>query len=79
MEKILKFNELLANWQTADKRLGELASERGFELRHRLVATPEEARAAAFRGSPDDPGRRPRPVCQRRPAVRLLLPRVPDP
>lgn len=48
----LLYFEGCPNWQTADQRLRELAAERGFELRHRLVATPEEARAAGFRGSP---------------------------
>lgn len=40
------------NWKTADERLRELATARGFELRRRLVTTPEEAEAARFRGSP---------------------------
>jgi hypothetical protein len=48
----LLYFEGCPNWQTADQRLREIATESGFELRHRLVATPEEARAAGFRGSP---------------------------
>ncbi len=52
MKVELLYFEDCPNWQTVDRRLRELATERGFELQHRLVATPEEARAAGFRGSP---------------------------
>jgi hypothetical protein len=40
------------HWKTADQRLRQLAAEGGFELGHRLIATPDEAREAGFRGSP---------------------------
>lgn len=40
------------NWKIAAERLEPLASARGLEVMHRLVATPEEAEAAHFRGSP---------------------------
>jgi hypothetical protein len=52
MDVELLYFEDCPNWQTTDQRLSELAAEGGFELRHRLVTTPEEARAAGFRGSP---------------------------
>jgi hypothetical protein len=52
MKVDLLYFEDCPHWKTADQRLRELATEGGFELRHRLVATPEEARAAGFRGSP---------------------------
>ena len=40
------------NWKITDERLGDVARCRGLEVQHRLVATPEEAEAARFRGSP---------------------------
>jgi hypothetical protein len=48
----LLYIEDCPNWQTADGRLRALASERGFEVEHRLVNTAEEAQKAGFRGSP---------------------------
>lgn len=52
MKVELLYLEDCPNWRVADGHLRELASERGFELERRLVSTPEEARAAGFRGSP---------------------------
>jgi hypothetical protein len=40
------------NWRAADQRLHTLAREQGFKVQHRLVSTPEEAKAREFRGSP---------------------------
>lgn len=40
------------HWQVVDQRLQALAVERGFEITHRLVSTPEDAQAAGFLGSP---------------------------
>jgi hypothetical protein len=52
MKVELLYFEDCPNWRITDRRLRELATERGFELRHRLVTMPDEARAAGFRGSP---------------------------
>ena len=41
MKVELLYFEGCPNWQTADQRLRELATERGFVLRHRVVATPD--------------------------------------
>lgn len=40
------------NWKTAAERLEHVAAARGADVEHRLVATPDEAEAAGFRGSP---------------------------
>jgi hypothetical protein len=40
------------NWQSADRRLRELATSLGFAVRRRVVASPEEAEACGMRGSP---------------------------
>jgi hypothetical protein len=40
------------SWQVADARLRSLAGRHRFRVEHRLIATPEEAEAAGFRGSP---------------------------
>lgn len=40
------------NWRVADERLRRVAAARGLEVERRLVASPEEAEAARFRGSP---------------------------
>ncbi|MGH3578251.1 MAG: DF family (seleno)protein [Mycobacterium sp.] len=52
MKVELLYFEDCPNWRTADRRLQSLATERGFEVEHRLVSTPEEAEAASFHGSP---------------------------
>jgi len=49
--ELLYFNGC-PHWKTADQRLRELAAERGIEVGRRLIATPDEAREAGFRGSP---------------------------
>jgi hypothetical protein len=48
----LLYFEDCPNWKIADRRLRALASERGVEVGHRAVNTPEEAQKAGFRGSP---------------------------
>jgi hypothetical protein len=40
------------HWRVADERLRRLADELDFDLRHELVASPEDAEARSFRGSP---------------------------
>ena len=40
------------NWRVAAERLDTVATSRGLTVERRLVTTPEEARAARFRGSP---------------------------
>lgn len=40
------------NWRTAAERLEEVAGRRGLSVERRIVATPEEAEAVGFRGSP---------------------------
>lgn len=40
------------NWKIAAERLDDIANRRGLAVERRLVATPEEAEAARFRGSP---------------------------
>lgn len=40
------------NWQVAAERLDDVASRRGLDVEHRLVATVQEAQAVGFRGSP---------------------------
>lgn len=40
------------HWATARERLEAVAAPRGLRVEHRLVATPEEAEQANFRGSP---------------------------
>ena len=52
VEVELLYFEGCPNWKTADERLRVLAAERGFEVRHRLIATPDEGREAGFHGSP---------------------------
>lgn len=40
------------NWTIAAERLDAVAARRGLTVERRIVATPEEAEAARFRGSP---------------------------
>jgi hypothetical protein len=40
------------SWQTADRRLRELANEYGFDPGYRKVETAETAKALSFHGSP---------------------------
>ena len=40
------------NWKIAAERLEVIAGGRGLMVKRRLVASPEEAEAARFRGSP---------------------------
>lgn len=40
------------NWKIAAERIDDIASRRGLMVERRLVAFPEEANAARFRGSP---------------------------
>ncbi len=40
------------NWKIAAERLDDVAGRRGLMVQRRLVASPEEAEAARFRGSP---------------------------
>ena len=52
---VLLFSPDCPNWRLADERLREalaLADRDDVRVQHRLVATPEEAEAAGFRGSP---------------------------
>lgn len=48
----LLYFEDCPNWKLADRCLRALASERGFEVEHRLIAGAMEAEQAEFRGSP---------------------------
>ena len=48
----LLYFEGCPHWRLADERLAAIAAERGFEVAHRLVDTPEEAEAMGFRESP---------------------------
>lgn len=48
----LQYFEGCPHWQTADERLRHVAAVRGLTVDHRLIATPDEAEAAGFRGSP---------------------------
>jgi hypothetical protein len=48
----LLYIEDCPNWKTADTRLLTVAAERGLHVQHRLVSTPQDAEALAFRGSP---------------------------
>lgn len=48
----LRYFDDCPNWRTADRHLRTLEAEVGFELTHRVVETPEDAEAFAFRGSP---------------------------
>jgi len=48
----LLYFEDCPNWKVADERLREVTSRRGQVVSYRLVATPEEAEANGFRGSP---------------------------
>jgi hypothetical protein len=52
---VLLFSPDCPNWRLADERLREALALTGRDdvrVQHRLVATPEEAEAAGFRGSP---------------------------
>ncbi len=40
------------NWSIAAERLNDIATRRGLAVERRVVATPEEAQACRFRGSP---------------------------
>lgn len=52
MEIELLYFEGCPHWRTAEERLARLAAERGLALTCRVVATPEQAAADGFRGSP---------------------------
>lgn len=52
MKLELLYFEDCPNWENAAERLDEIARRRGLAVERRLVATPEEAEAARFRGSP---------------------------
>jgi hypothetical protein len=52
MKVQLLYFEGCPHWRTAEERLARLAAERGIALARRVVATPEQAEAAGFRGSP---------------------------
>jgi len=52
MDVALLYFDGCPNWRTTDQRLRQLADERGFELDHRSVETPETAQDLSFRGSP---------------------------
>jgi len=49
--EVLYFDDC-PNWKIAAERLDDIASCRGLMVERRLVASPEEADAARFRGSP---------------------------
>jgi len=61
----LLYFEGCPHWRLADERLAAIAAERGFEVAHRLVDTPEEAEAMGFRGVSHDLRRWSRPVRSR--------------
>lgn len=53
MDVELQYFEDCPNWHTAGARLAQIAAEQPtLTVRHRIVATPEEAEAIGFRGSP---------------------------
>ncbi len=49
--EVLYFDDC-PNWKIAAERLEVIAGRRGLMVQRRLVASPEEAEAAQFRGSP---------------------------
>jgi len=49
--EVLYFDDC-PNWKIAAERLDDIASRRGLMVERRRVASPEEANAARFRGSP---------------------------
>ena len=52
MDVTLLYFDGCPSWQTADRRLRELADELGFDLAYRTVETAEAAEELPFRGSP---------------------------
>jgi hypothetical protein len=52
VEVTLLYFDGCPNWEATYRQLTELASELGFDLDRRQVATSEEADQLAFRGSP---------------------------
>ncbi len=52
MEIELLYFDGCPHWETARTRLTAVARARGLTVTQRLVATPEEAEATRFRGSP---------------------------
>lgn len=52
MDVTLRHFDGCPNWELADRRLRDLADERGFTLRYEQVETPEQAERLGFAGSP---------------------------
>lgn len=53
MDVELQYFEGCPNWRVAAERLAQVAAEEAvITVRRRIVATPEEAEAVGFRGSP---------------------------
>lgn len=52
MDVTLLYFDGCPSWQTADRRLRELANEYGFDLGYRKVETAATAKELSFHGSP---------------------------